>query len=162
MSKAEQDIGREFVEPRLRARIEDQQEKDGIDLAAIPEGGRVTFETQNTVYEIEKADGRIWLLTGGKRWSDANAKTRVYIVGSTFGGSVLKADWLGEGMNVEICEEVSQKVVTTSPVVNLWQPQEDELAFVPWKGIAIMSTVFAVGYLVLWMGWLNWFPNLFK
>lgn len=110
-----------FIEPKLLARIEGQEEKDGIDLTKASLGDKVTFETRNTTYEIEKAEYRIWLITGGKRWSGNNAKRRVYVVGSTFGGSVLKPDLLGEGMNVEICEEATHKVVITSPVVNLWE-----------------------------------------
>lgn len=121
MDTEEINVGRKFIEPKLLARIEGQEEKDGVDLSTKHKGDRVTFETVNTIYEIEKVEERLWLLTGGKRWSGDNARTKVIIVGSTFGGSIIKVDWLGEGMNVEVYEPSKGKTVVTSPVVNLWE-----------------------------------------
>lgn len=108
--------GRANVHPALLRRMGDQERLDGIDLRKIPQGGRVMFETRNSVYKAERQEDRVWLLTGGTRWT---TPTKVYLCGSTWGGSVLKPDWIGEGMHVEFYDIERQKTVTTSSVINM-------------------------------------------
>lgn len=111
------DVGREFIEPNLLARIEAQENKDGIDLRELPVGAKVTVETQNSTYSLEKLPDNLYSLQGGKRWQ---TPTRVFISGSTYGGSLLKIGWLGDGMNMEIHQESDRKCVVTSAITNLW------------------------------------------
>lgn len=111
----------QHVEPKLLAKINNQEGRDGIDLSLKSIGDRVRFETHNSVYDATKVDSKVWLLCGGKRWQEP---TRVYLAGSTFGGSVIMAGWLREAMHVEIYEESTGKCVITSSVVSLWEYAE--------------------------------------
>lgn len=109
---------RERVHPALLHQIDTQDELDGIDLNTVAVGRTVTFETRHSVYKAVKQGDKLWLLNGGTRWE---APAPVYLVGSTWGGSVLKPDWIGEGMHVEIYDKERDKTVTTSVVTNMWE-----------------------------------------
>lgn len=107
----------QFVEPRLLARMEEQKNKDGIDLEGVAIGTKIVVDTRNSRYVIVKITDDVYTLQGGSRWAEP---TRIFIGGSTFGGSCIRPKWLGDGMNIEIYEEATKKCVVTSPVKNLW------------------------------------------
>lgn len=76
-----------------------------------PEGKTLVVQTANTRYEIRK--------TGADTFIRGNARycpewTECTIIGSTFGGSMLKVNFVGRGMYLEVFLVGAQKTITTS------------------------------------------------
>lgn len=105
--------GRDYVDPRLLKRIDDQAEREGVDLLTVPVGARIGVRTRNSTYTLLKSAGR-WMIQGGKRWI---VPTAVNIAGSTFGGSTIMANHIGVSMYMEIWE--GSKCVVTSAVESI-------------------------------------------
>jgi hypothetical protein len=108
--------GRKYIDPTLLAKMDEQDKCGGIDLRNVMIGESIEFQTRNSLYTITRKDDKTWMLQGGTRWQEP---AEVDISGSTHGGSVLKLDWVGEGMHVEIWDRTKSKMVTTSAVVKV-------------------------------------------
>ena len=89
-----------------------QQEK-GVDLDALANGTKLEVQTTNTLYTLEKIDA-LFIITGGPRLTEPQT---IRINGSTFGGSMLKTNWLGIGMYMEfVLFKPEVKTLTTSSI----------------------------------------------
>lgn len=94
--------GREHIDPRLLALI-DQSEKDGgIFLKDVPHSDEAVVEvfTKNSLYEIAviDIDQRKIAMKGGKYLPEPEV---CLLRGSTWGGSMTKVGWIGVGMRLE-------------------------------------------------------------
>ena len=89
----------------------------GINISLLESGTKLTIETKNSVYKIEIIDKAEITIMGGM---DKNGDIRfpqpeeVFFNGSTFGGSMIKPNWIGQGMNMEI--QFEHMVFVSSPV----------------------------------------------
>lgn len=108
-------------------KLKQQMELEGIEIDKIKLGEQVVVETKNSTYTFERIEGdRKVKIQGGKHFPEEREAT---LVGSTFGGSLMKLGWIGYKMHMEIAFE--DKVVTTSPVErarvrgDLWEYQMD-------------------------------------
>jgi hypothetical protein len=89
---------------------------EGVTLTALEACDMIHVRTRNSDYEIFLLDpksGRA-LVRGGEYFAEPVEAT---MSGSTFGGCMLKAGWLGVGLQMEICANGQRTV--TSPIRSL-------------------------------------------
>jgi hypothetical protein len=89
---------------------------EGVALTALKACDTIHVQTRNSDYEIFMLDptsGRA-LVWGGEYFAEPVEAT---VTGSTFGGCMLKAGWLGVGLRMEIY--VNGQRTVTSPVQSL-------------------------------------------
>ena len=115
------------LDPRICHKI-DQSEKDGgLDLTGLIEGDEVHVQTQNTLYKIKKAEDRWFHIEGHAKYCPT--PTRGRIQGSTFGGSMLKLNFLGINMHMEMVLD-GWGVVTTTAIKEIhvfrWKENKNE------------------------------------
>lgn len=88
----------------------------GIELATLEPFDTIVVRTVNSQYRIlllDPATGRA-LLDGGRQITEA---VEVRVVGSSFGGSILRTGWIGVGLRMEAC--ANDRYIRTSPVQSL-------------------------------------------
>lgn len=89
--------------PNLVKEITDKLAKQealgGIHVDKLSPGTRLEVRTRNTLYEIEVIENREIWVTGGKYFP---TRTRAFLQGSTWGGSMIKIGWIGYEMSMEI------------------------------------------------------------
>ena len=89
---------------------------DGVTLGSMEACAIIHAQTRNSAYEIFLLDpksGRA-LVRGGESFTEP---MEVIVNGSTFGGCMLKAGWLGVGLQMEFFANGQRTV--TSPVQSL-------------------------------------------
>ena len=102
----------DHLDSQITQRIQQQEEGGGVNIVLLQPGIKIEVQTRNTLYHIEILDpneGKI-KIQGGKYFPEP---TEAYLHGSTWGGSMLKLQWIGHEMHMEIG---AHKVVTTSAV----------------------------------------------
>jgi hypothetical protein len=88
----------------------------GVELATLARFDTIVVNTVNSQYRIfllDPENGRA-LLEGGRQIHAVEAR----VVGSSFGGSILRTGWVGVGLRMEAC--ANDKYIRTSPVQSLW------------------------------------------
>ncbi len=98
----------------------------GVELATLVPFDTIAVRTVNSDYRIFLLDpetGRA-LLERGREITEA---VEVRVIGSTFGGSILRTGWIGVGTRMEAC--ANDQYIRTSPVQSLCvEHQASELA----------------------------------
>lgn len=81
----------------------------------------------NSTYTLDRIEGdRRVLIQGGKYFPEPK---EAILIGSTFGGSMIKIGWIGYTMRMEIA--FNNQIITTSPIKtakikgNSWEYQMD-------------------------------------
>lgn len=98
------------LDPEITRKIEEQKRLGGINVSCLESGNRIEVETLNNVYKMELLeDGQIQV-SGGI----IEDKVIGRFNGSTWGTSLLKQNWIGKGMRMEIA--YGDKILSTSPV----------------------------------------------
>ena len=98
--------------PRIVQEILRRQEtKGGVRISGLEEGTKLRVKTQNSVYQINYLGEREIEVCGGMF---GDTLERGHFVGSTWGTSLLKLDWIGHMMRMELA--VGGRLVDTSPV----------------------------------------------
>lgn len=89
--------------PEVNAAIADSELQGGAWVKDLPVGKTLKVTTRNTVYFIDRvAEGPEGLtIQGHPRYCPESEP--VHILGSTFGGSMLKVGFVGRGMHLEFC-----------------------------------------------------------
>jgi hypothetical protein len=85
----------------------------GVDLRDLPRGTELVVETRNSEYRLVLLDGHgstAWI-EGGRHFTEG---TEVRIDGSTAGGHLLKAGWIGLGLRPDLTAH--GKRLLTSPI----------------------------------------------
>ncbi len=89
----------------------------GVDLRFLPRMSTLEVETRNHHYVIVlERDGEAWIAGHPEICPEP---VLVRISGSTWGGSMIKAQYLGRGMHMEFCHPGLPGVVITSPIVDI-------------------------------------------
>jgi hypothetical protein len=90
---------------------------EGFNISLLVCGTKIVLETRNSFYEIEIIENSNAFIYGGTKGDDVHFKkqTRVVLNGSTFGGSLIKLDWIGKDMQLEL--QNGNKRFLTSPIV---------------------------------------------
>jgi hypothetical protein len=89
---------------------------EGVTLESCAPFDVISARTANTNYHflvLDPNSGRV-LLDGGKRFPEPIEAT---ILGSSFGGSMIRMGWVGVGLRIELC--ANDKYIITSPVQQL-------------------------------------------
>lgn len=87
-------------------------------LAQLDEGTELEIRTENRRYSlIYRGRGRA-LLSGHPRFCPEPVMVRIH--GSTWGGSMLKAEFIGRGMRMEFRHPDFQTVLT-SRILEIWE-----------------------------------------
>lgn len=77
----------------------------GADLRKFTVGKTLIVKTRNTTYTIEKREDGTYI-SGSQKYCPV--PTKCHINGSTFGGSMIKVDWVGIGMYLEFILSVPE------------------------------------------------------
>lgn len=107
-----------MLDPLLQALIEEQTEDVGLFVNQEKPGTIIRVQTQNSTYTLTVIDDKKVTIQGNGRYFNEPGEAEV--VGSTWGGSMLKMNWVGVGMCMEIFriryqgDDPRHNVVTTS------------------------------------------------
>ena len=107
------------IDPMMKEIIERQERKGGFNVTLLESGTKITVETSNSIYHLVVVEGReITILGGMKSTGEIRYPKPVpaIFIGSTWGGTMMRVDWIGEDMRREII--VGGNVLTTSCVKN--------------------------------------------
>jgi hypothetical protein len=88
----------------------------GVYLMDLSPGSALSIETQNRVYEVVVLGDGAALISGHPEF--CHVPTRVQILGSTWGGSLLKTRFVGRGMHLEFEHPVHRRIIT-SPILDI-------------------------------------------
>jgi hypothetical protein len=106
------------LSPEITAAIIKSEIDGGIYLKDLPPGGFLKVTTKHRVYTITKTLGGTELYIKGHPVY-CSTLTKANIHGSTFGGSMIKMDYVGRGMYLEFSTAVHPKSITTSKIVDV-------------------------------------------
>lgn len=98
------------IHPDIWTAILKQQEQRGIQLDRLPLGAHIVLKTTNSTYVIKPEKGD-WLIKGGNYFPE---ETCVTISGSTWGGSMIKSNWIGKDMFLEIWRHDGRPLLTST------------------------------------------------
>jgi hypothetical protein len=88
----------------------------GVYLRDLAPGSVLSLQTVNRVYKVVVLDDETALISGHPEFCPEPAQVR--ILGSTWGGSMLKTKFLGFGMHLEF-EHPVHRTVLTSRIVDI-------------------------------------------
>lgn len=94
----------------LDPRIKDKE--DGIRLSKLKPGTKIVATTRNNVYRITVLGDSKIVVQGGKYFPEP---VEQLFYGSTWGGSMIKTDWIGHEMRMEISTQ--NRPIVTTPVL---------------------------------------------
>jgi hypothetical protein len=95
------------------ANMVQSQIEGGVNTKEIKEGATLTIKTEHRVYTLEKRpDG--FYISGHPKYCPG--PTMVTIVGSTWGGTMLKSGFIGRGMLLEFTLPDKKEPITTSVI----------------------------------------------
>lgn len=86
------------LHPDILRNIEESKKNGGIQLDKLTAGTCIEAQTRNTLYKIRVLENGKYMIEGGFYFEEP---TEASIVGSTWGGSMLKPRWLGIDMHME-------------------------------------------------------------
>ena len=112
---------------QINANISQSEKDGGVDISKVMPGNLIAFRTRNTLYLLRREDDGSWMLKGNAvhcpNW------IRCVPHGSTWGGSMIKAKFLGKGMQFE-CGlppfKLSPKILTTTAITEIIYPAYDD------------------------------------
>jgi hypothetical protein len=88
----------------------------GVYLRDLSPGVVLSIQTRNRMYRVEFLGGGTALISGHPEFCPDPAEVR--IVGSTWGGSMLKEKFVGRGMHLEF-EHPMYRTIVTSRIVDI-------------------------------------------
>jgi hypothetical protein len=103
------------LHPDILAKIEASKKQGGIELDKLAIGTKIEAQTRNTFYKIEKLPNGRFRVEGGTYFSQPK---ETYIGGSTWGGSMMKINWMAVGMHISFsqCDTTAvQKLKVIAP-----------------------------------------------
>ncbi len=93
-----------------------KQQKDGVDVARLKAGSELSVKTHNSTYIlVTTKTPRELYASGGKK---IPKRQKVFLTGSTYGGSCIKLGWIGIDMHMEIWLDDKRRLLT-SPVKSI-------------------------------------------
>jgi hypothetical protein len=88
----------------------------GVYLQDLPRGGVLEIKTMDWTCRLEYAGEYEGWVSGHPKFCPE--PVRVYVAGSTWGGSMLKQYFIGRGMHLEFLHPVHKRILT-SPVIEI-------------------------------------------
>ena len=96
---------------RINSNIIQSEIEGGVHLSDLPPGSALSMETRNRVYEIVVVGEGTILISGHPEFCPEPAQVEVH--GSTWGGSMIKKDFIGRGMHFEFEHPVHRTILTS-------------------------------------------------
>ena len=111
--------------PEISNAIAESELMGGVFIKDLPVGKTLKVRTQNTVYFIARvAEGKEGIeISGHPRYCPEPIKA--YILGSNFGGSMLKVGFVGRGMYMEFSTENHRGTIVTSRIKEVEEVTND-------------------------------------
>jgi len=100
----------------VNRRIIQSEIEGGVRLSDLPAGSRLEVETENRSYHVVIRDAGSAEISGHPIFCPD--PVTVHIHGSSWGGSMLKVDYIGRGMHLEF-HHPEYKTITTSKIVDI-------------------------------------------
>jgi hypothetical protein len=110
-------MGHKNLDSNINRILDAQEDKPRLKLKLLPEGASIKVETVNSTYRFTKLKDGSFMAQGGKYLPNP---TPVYINGSTYGGSMIKAGVIELDAHMEITIMISGKTITTSSVQEIY------------------------------------------
>ena len=108
------------LSPEINKNIEQSEKDGGVFLKDIKIGESVKLKTRNTLYTLLRKEEKNYFLSGHDRYCPFPVEAT--ILGSTWGGSMIKIGFLGLGMCMEFSTYLggaSDKIITTTPIESI-------------------------------------------
>lgn len=97
--------------------LSETKAEKGFSISKLAPNLRIILQTQKSKYEIEYWENNIGLITGGTR-SDNTIRfltpTKIKLLGSSWGGTMLRMDWIGKDMKFEFKDKQTNSHYITS------------------------------------------------
>ena len=102
----------------INGRIVQSEIEGGIDLKRLPRKATIEVATKNHRYVLvmEHGGSNAWI-AGHPRFCPV--PVLVHIAGSNWGGSMIKANYLGRGMHMEFRHPDFPGAIITSPIIDI-------------------------------------------
>ena len=117
----------------LEKEAEAAEKSEGVMIKDLPPGQILAIKTKNSTYRIivlNSAEGLVQLSGGNTEKITGQKEVEATVSGSTWGGSAMKAGFLGVGMSIEFALGKG-RIMTTSPVkkisVVIYTPVSDKV-----------------------------------
>ena len=95
----------------VNAKIIQSEIEGGVYLRDLAPGCVLYITTKNRVYRMEILGNGAALISGHPEWCPEPAE--VHIQGSTWGGTMLKTNFVGRGMHLEFDHPVHRRILTS-------------------------------------------------
>lgn len=109
-------MGHPNLSSEVNRAIAQSEIEGGVNLDGLRIGTRLYVQTKNTLYRIVKVEEGYYI-SGHSKYCPVPAFTR--IIGSTWGGSMLKVGFIGRGMRMEFSDPryiMPRGTITTSEI----------------------------------------------
>lgn len=112
--------------PEINRAIAQSEIEGGVFLESLKPGTILKVQTKNTLYIIQKTGDTpaVYLIMGHPRYCPTPSPTT--IIGSTWGGSMLKVGFIGRGMRMEFSDPrycAPRGTITTSEIQEITEIQ---------------------------------------
>lgn len=101
-----------YLAPEVNRAIIQSEIEGGVNLALLPIGKALEVTTRNRVYLLRKIGETQYTISGHPQFCPDTRECR--ILGSTYGGSMLRMHYLGRGMYMEFW--IEGETYTTSQI----------------------------------------------
>lgn len=117
-----------MLDETILALIKQQEQLGGVDVSKLKPDTRIKLRTQNTEYNITVIEKDKIVIQGG-RFFPTPMEGRLN--GSTWGGSMIKLNWIGFDMRMELVFKEGR--IQTSPVKNVIVSSNDWQYELEWE-----------------------------
>jgi hypothetical protein len=100
----------------VNRRIIQSEVEGGVDLTELPEGAKLLVETENRSYRLTLHDKSSAHISGHPVFCPEPVLVNIH--GSSWGGSMLKVNFIGRGMHLEF-HHPEFRTITTSRIVDI-------------------------------------------
>jgi hypothetical protein len=101
----------------------ENQDIDGILLSSLPSNTIIVVKTKSSNYEITYTSPLQIFIKGGTLPNSGiryPEPVEIEVLGSSWGGSMLKLDWIGKNMCLNFIDKTNNKTVVTSLIQDLF------------------------------------------
>lgn len=108
------------VHPSITRAMQESQIRGGVWLKDVPVGRTLHVKTRHTTYVLRHRESG-WTIEGHLRYCPTERP--VTVTGCTYGGSVLKAGFVGRGMYMEFCTPEHPDPIGTSSIEEITESE---------------------------------------